>query len=194
MPVRERLVENLVLAEEAGQSRHASNRQRTDEKGPVDDRQVLLEPPHPPEILLTSKRVNDGTRPEKQERLEERVREEVENAGAEGAHAHRQEHVSQLRHRRIRQHSFDVVLHEGNRGCHEGGRSAHERHDRKRIGCVTEQHGVAPDHVHPSGDHRRGVDERRHRRRPLHGIRQPDVQWNLRGLSGGAHEQQRCRN
>ena len=63
----------------------------------------------------------------------------------------------------------------------------------QRLGRVAEQHGVAPDHVHAGRHHRRGVDEGRDRRRAFHGVRQPDVERNLRRLAGGADEEQQRR-
>ena len=42
-------------------------------------------------------------------------------------------------------------------------------------GACAEQHGVAPDHVHARRHHRRGVDQRRDRRRAFHRVGQPDV-------------------
>ncbi len=73
------------------------------------------------------------------------------------------------------------------------GRADH-RHDRQRVGREAEEHGVAPDQVDARGDHRRGVDEGRHRRRAFHGVRQPDVERNLRRLARRADEQQQRRD
>ena len=52
------------------------------------------------------------------------------------------------------------------------------------------EHGVPPNHVHAGRHHRGGVDQRRHRGRAFHGIRQPDVERNLGALGGGAHEKE----
>ena len=46
-------------------------------------------------------------------------------------------------------------------------------------------------HVDAGGHHGRGVDQRAHRRRPGHGVRQPDEQWDLRRLAGGADKKQK---
>ena len=51
----------------------------------------------------------------------------------------------------------------------------------------------AGDHVDAGGHHRRGVDQRRDRRRAGHGVGQPDVERDLRRLAGGADEQQQRR-
>ena len=42
----------------------------------------------------------------------------------ERADAHRQEHVAELRDRRVREHPLDVVLHEADRAGHQRGRGA----------------------------------------------------------------------
>ena len=55
-------------------------------------------------------------------------------------------------------------------------------------GNALDEEEHARQHVDACGDHRRGVDERGDRRRALHGIRQPDVERNLRGLADRAAE------
>src|SRR5581483_11386001 len=52
-----------------------------------------------------------------------------------------------------------------------------------------EERRAARDEVDAGGDHRRGVDERRHRRGSLHRVRQPRVQRELRGLARRADEE-----
>ena len=116
---REGPEQDLVLAEEPGQRRHAGNRERADQERPVGDRQVLLQPAHVPQVLLAGERVNDRAGSEEQQRLEERVRVEMEDAGGVRADAHRQEHVAELRHRRVREHALDVVLHQADRAGHQ---------------------------------------------------------------------------
>ena len=51
---------------------------------------------------------------------------------------------------------------------------------------------AARDHVDAGGDHGGGVDERGDRRGAFHGVGQPDVERDLRGLAGGADEQQQA--
>ena len=46
------------------------------------------------------------------------------------------------------------------------------------------------DHVNARSHHRRRVDQRADRRRAFHGVRQPDVERNLRRLAGGADKQE----
>ncbi len=52
----------------------------------------------------------------------------------------------------------------------------------------------AHQHVNAGGHHRRGVDQRGDRRRTFHGVRQPDVQRELRGFSDGAAKDQERRD
>ena len=191
---RVRLAEDLVLAEEAREARDAGNRHGADQEGPVGDRQVFLEAAHLPEVLLAVQRVNHRAAAEEEQRLEEGVRVEMEDAGAERADAHRQEHVAELRHRRVRQHALDVVLHQADRAGKQRRRRADDRHDLQRLGRVREQHGVAADHVDARRHHRRRVDQGGDRRRALHRVRQPHVERNLRGLARGADEEQQRRH
>ena len=128
--VRERAPEDLVLAEESGEPGHAGNRDRADQEGPVGDRQPLLQAAHVADVLLAAERVDDRARPEEEQGLEERVRIEVEDAGRVRAHAHGEEHVPELRDRRVRQHALDVVLHEADGARHQRRDAADDRHDR----------------------------------------------------------------
>ena len=130
--VEERLVEDLVLAEEPRERRDARDRQRPDQHRHEGDRQVLLQAAHVPHVLLAGHRVDDRAGAEEEQGLEERVRHQVERAGRERAHAHRQEHVAELRHRRVRQHALDVVLHQADRRRHERRRHADDGHDLHR--------------------------------------------------------------
>ena len=102
----------------------------------------------------------------------------------------RQEHVAELAHGGIGQHALDVVLHQA-----DGGREdRRERADRGHHGQRRRRqlkYGVhARDHVHARRHHGGRVDQRADRRGAFHGVRQPDVQRNLRRLAGGADEQQ----
>ena len=65
----------------------------------------------------------------------------------------------------------------------ERGRGADRGDDRHRLRRVQVEPGQARDQVHAGGDHRRRVDQRRHRRRAGHRVRQPDVQRDLRRLA-----------
>jgi len=73
--------ENLVFAEEASQWREAGKRQRSDRERRSGHRQVPGQTAHLPHVLRV-RGMDDYARPEEQERLEERVRRQVEHCGA----------------------------------------------------------------------------------------------------------------
>ncbi len=50
---------------------------------------------------------------------------------------------------------------------------------------------AAGDHVDAGGDHGGGVDERGDRRGAFHGVGEPDVERDLRGLAGGSDDEQK---
>ena len=81
------------------------------------------------DVLLAVQRVDHRARAEEHQRLEERVRVEVEDAAGEGADAHRQEHVAELRHRRVGQHALDVVLDQADGAGHQRRRRADDGDD-----------------------------------------------------------------
>ena len=192
MAADERPEQDLVLAEETGQQGHARNRKRADEERPVRDRELALEPAHAAKILLASQCVNHGAGSEEQQRLEECVRVEMKDPGAECADAHRQEHVAELGDGRIREDPLDVRLNQADGSGEDCGRDTDDRDDLESNRRVAVQDGRAADHVHAGRHHRRGVDERRHGRRAFHGVRQPDVERNLRALARGPDKQQQC--
>ena len=71
---------------------------------------------------------------EEEQRLEERVREQVEDGHRIRAHAQRQEHVAELADRGVGQHALDVVLHQGDGGRQNRGERADDRHDQTCCG------------------------------------------------------------
>ena len=68
------------------------------------------------------------SRTQEQARLEKRVRHQVEHRRHEGPHTGPQEHVAELRDRRVGQHLLDVVLDQADGGGHDRGRAADHRH------------------------------------------------------------------
>ena len=60
--------------------------------------------------------------------------------------------------------------------------------------CVSKEHVRPRNHVHARSDHRRRMDQRADGRWPLHRVREPDVQRELRRLSRRAHEEQQARD
>ena len=81
---------------------------------------------------------------EEEQRLEERVGVEMEDARGVRADAHGQEHVAELRHGRVREHAFDVVLHEADRAGHQRRRGTDARDDRQRLWCVLNSTALRP--------------------------------------------------
>jgi len=184
VPGGERLEEDLVLAEEAGEGRDAGDGERADEERPEGPGDLLPEPAHLPHVLLARHRVDDRARAEEEEGLEEGVGVEVEDGHPERPHPRGEEHEAELAHRRVGQHPLDVVLDDGDRARHEGGRRPRHRHHQHRgLGLVVER-ADAGHEVDARGDHGRGVDERGDRGRALHGVGQPDVERDLRALPG----------
>ncbi len=143
-------------------------------------------------VLLVVHGVDHRAGAEEQQRLEEGVREEVEDAGRVGAEAEGGEHVAELRARRIGDDALDVVLDEADGGGEERRDDADQRHDLQGRGREFEQRRQARDHEHAGGHHGGGVDEGGDRRRAFHGVRQPGVQQELRRLAHRAEEQQQA--
>ena len=88
--LREGEPEDLVLREEAGERRDAGDRRGGDREGPEGDRDPLRQPAHLADVLLAAQRVDHAAGAEEQAGLEERVRDDVEDRHAVGAHAERQ--------------------------------------------------------------------------------------------------------
>ncbi len=151
---------------------------------------MLTQPAVIAHILLVVHRVDDRPRAQEQQRLEEGMREQVEHRRSVGAHARGEEHVAQLRAGRIGDHPLDVPLRRADRGGKYAGRRAHDRHHRQRDRRGLEHRAQPADHEHARGHHGGGVDQRRHRRRPLHRVRQPGVEAQLRRFAHRADEQQ----
>ncbi len=92
--------ENAILRPEAGEEDWKSaQRQHADGVSDEGERHVDLEAAHPANVLLFVAAVNHRARAEKQERLEKRVRNQVEHADGDTAHAEAGHHVAELRDR-----------------------------------------------------------------------------------------------
>ena len=131
----------------------------------------------------------------KQQRLEESMRDQMEDSRGISSHAAAQKHVAKLRDSRVRQHPLNIVLHHAHAGRIDRRQRADDRHHRKRRGSTVEDRMAARNQIHTGRHHGRRMDQRRNRRRTLHGIRQPHIQRNLRRFTRGAHHQQQrnCR-
>ena len=73
---------------------------------------------------------------------------------------------------------------------HEQRGDAGQGDERLDVGRVLEEHVRARDEVDAGGHHRRRVDQRRDRRRALHGVGKPGVERDLGRLRHGADEEQ----
>ena len=125
---------------------------------------------------------------EEEERLEERVRQQVEHAGRVGADADGDEHVADLRHRRVRDHALDVRLHERDQPGDDERDAAEDGRRVLHLGRRLEDRRRAEEEVDAGNDHRRGVDERGDGRRAFHGVGKPRVERQLSRLRNGASE------
>ncbi len=127
---------------------------------------------------------------EEQQGLEEGVGDEVEDAGDVGGDADAEEHVAELADRRVGEDPLDVALADRDRGGEQRRHGTDRRHRRRRDRGQFEERPGAGDHVDAGRHHGRGMDERRDRRGALHRVRQPDVEGELGGLAGGAHQEE----
>ncbi len=182
--------QDLVLGEEAREGRDARQRQAADDEAAVGEGHRAAEAAHPVQRLLAAHRADHRARGHEEQRLEERVRHQVEQPGDVGAGADRHDHVADLRHRRVGDDALEVGDDEADRARHEQRDGADDRADRGGRRGELEQRVHAGDQVDAGRHHRGRVDQRGDRRRALHGVGQPCVQRDLRALGERAHEQQ----
>ena len=132
---------------------------------------------------------------EEQERLEEGVGQQMEDRRDVAAQAKRQHHVAELADRRVGKHALDVDDDERKQRRYQGCRTADggDRHPRVVRHLVDREH--TGDQVDAGDDHRRSVDQCGNRRRAFHGIRQPNMKRELRGLArcSGEHAEPKDR-
>ena len=185
-----------VFRQEAGKAiigqrdAHPGDRQRADHHGPEGQRDFLPQTAIVAHVLLMVGRMDDRTCPKEQHGLEEGVREEVEHRHRIGTKPGGHEHVPELRHGRIGDHALDVVLHQTDRRGDKGGQGSQHGDKgcgRRRI-FINRRH--AADEEHACGHHGCGMDQRRHRGRAFHGVRQPSVQEQLRRFAHRPDEQE----
>ena len=101
--------------------------------------------------------VDHRARAHEQQALEERVRDQVEQAGHPAADAQGQHHVAQLADRRIGEHPFDVGGRDGDRGRDEQRDAADVGDDQQNFG--RENRKETARQVHARGHHRGRVDQ-----------------------------------
>ena len=137
-------------------------------------------------MSLRADGVDHGAGAEEEQRLEDAVGEQVEEARGREAGADGRHHVAELRHGRVGEHALDVVLHAGEHRGEERGEGADPRDDRQHVRREREEPDGAGEQVDAGRHHGRGVDQRGDGRRALHRVRQPDVERELRRLADGA--------
>ncbi len=189
MMEHDRRIEIGVLGEEARQREDARDRERADQEGPEGEGQLGRQPAHLADVLFAAERVDHDARGHEQQRLEERVGHEVEDAGGVGADADRHDHIADLAHRRVREHALDVELDAADGRREQRGDAADDRDDLRRRRRVVVDGMRARDEIDARGHHGRGVDERAHRRRAFHRVGQPCLQGQLRRFRHRADEQ-----
>ncbi len=175
--------EDGILAEETAERRAADEGERADEEGAEGDAQLAGEAAHFPNVLLVMEHDDDGTGAEEEQRLEERVGEKMEHGRVARGEAHRHDHVAELRKRGVGEDAFDVVLLRGDEAGHDRGDDADPGDHGERLRRGLNEEADADEHVNAGGHHGGGVDERGDGRRAFHRVRQPDVEWELRGFA-----------
>ena len=178
-----------VLGKESSRARESDQRKATHEGRPKCDRQVLAQPAHLSHVLLMVHGHDDRPRGQEQQRLEEGMRHQMEDAGAVGRHAERHRHVTQLRQRRVRHHPLDVVVDDAQQPHEKRGGRADDEDERQRRLRQLEQRRHARHHEDARSHHGGGVDQRRNGRRTFHRVGQPYVQRHLGRFGHGADEQ-----
>ena len=185
--------EEIVLREESRGEREPREGQRAQRERGRGEGHRLAEPAHL-EQVLRSDGVDHRARGEEEERLEERVGEEVEHPHHRESGSDGEDHVAELGDRRVGDDPFDVGVHQGHRRGEEGGEAAYPD-DGELVGRgEPEEEGDDGEQVDPGRDHRRRVDERAHGRRALHRIGKPDVERELGGLPGSPGEHHEARD
>ena len=154
----------------------------------------LAQAAHAAHVLLAAHGVNHRARAQEEQRLEERMRHQVEDSGGVRGHAAGQEHVSQLRNRGVSQNALDVSLRQAHGGGKDRGDAADDGDNLQRMRRQIKDGMRAGNHVNACGDHGRGVNQGGDRCWAFHGVRQPDVKRNLRRLAGSAKHQAESSN
>ena len=185
----ERRRDDSVLRPEAGEDRYPRECKRADEEGDVRARHERSQAAHPADVLLAAEVMDHDAGAHEQQRLEERVRHKVEDRVAVRTDPGRDEHVADLRHRRVRDDALDVPLHERDHSRDEERDRAEDRGEVLDVRRRLEDRARADEQVDAGGDHRRRVDQRGDRCGAFHRVREPGVEWDLRRLRHRAAEE-----
>src|SRR5260370_32265699 len=88
--------EDGILREEPCEERNARDGECSDQHGPMCPENLLAQPTHAVHVLFAAHGVNHAARGEEEQRLEERMGHQVEDARRKRADAARKKHVAQL--------------------------------------------------------------------------------------------------
>jgi len=125
----------------------------------------------------------------KEQGFEESVSDQVESGCHVSANSQSCDHIAQLTDRRIRQHSFNVILSDGDDRCKyrckraDKGDNTHGRVMMFQLDNNVQEREDPGNQENTGRNHCRSMDQRADRRRTFHCIRQPDMQWELSGFS-----------
>ena len=185
-------MKDQFLREESRGEGHGDERGKSKEEGDTGERHFFQQSAHFPDVLFVVAGVDDRARAKEEQGLEPCVGEEVEHARFAGNEADRHDHVAELRERRVGQHAFDVILLHGHQCGDQCGDATGPCDDGAGLQSFedfeAERKLQAEEHVDAGGDHRRGVDECRHRSGAFHRIGQPDMEWQLGRFADRAAE------
>src|ERR1700730_8103903 len=171
--------ENSILGEKSREEGNAGDGEGGDQHGPKGPANLLTQPAHAAHVLLASHGVNHAARREEEKRFEECMRHQMENASGERANAACQKHVAQLADCRIRENFLDIRLDEADGRRKERGGASHNRYHQHRRWRMRKNNVRARHNIQARRHHHRRVNQRADRRRPFHGVWQPDVQRQL---------------
>jgi len=143
-------------------------------------------------VLLILHRVDDRSCTEEQVGLEHTMGQQVEDGEdvSDRAKTRGKNHVADLTHGRAGQRLLDVVLGARDDGPEEHGDHADDEYGGQREDGAIVNRVATNDEVDAGGDHGGGVDERGDRGGALHGVQQPGLQRELRGLARRGQQQQ----
>ncbi len=179
-----------VLGEETGKAGESDQRQGAEQRRDPGDLHVLADAAHVADVLIVVHADDHRARRQEQQRLEEGVGHEVEQACCVGRCTQSGDHVTQLGKGGIGDDALDVVLHDTDEAHEEGGGGTYDEHEaQRRLGELIERRHACH-HEDTGCHHGGGMDQRRDGRGAFHGIGQPHVQWHLRRLAHGADEEQ----